>query len=87
LAIQAEREVFGTIKNNNLAYYTTDSYRSLCRGVVKTVRLYNRSKPHRELSSRLSPDQFVKELNQGGHPDYRVNIWSKLTSAKMLHVN
>ncbi|TVQ03453.1 MAG: transposase [Balneolaceae bacterium] len=79
--------VNGTIKNNYLAFYTTDTYRSLCRGVAKAVRLYNRSKPHRELPSRLSPDQFVKELNQGGHPDYRVNIWSKLTSTKMLHVN
>lgn len=76
-----------TIKSNYLAYYTTDSYRSLCRGVAKAVRLYNRSKPHRGLPSRLSPDQFVKELNQGSYPDYRVKIWSKLTSTKMLHVN
>lgn len=76
-----------TIKHNYLAYYTTDSYQSLRRGVVKAVRLYNRSKPHRGLPSRLSPDQFVKELNQGSHPDYRVNIWSKLTSTNTLHVN
>lgn len=76
-----------TIKTNYLAYYSTDSYRSLCSGVTKAVRLYNRSKPHRGLPSRLSPDQFVKELNQGLHPDYRVNIWSKLTSTKTLHVN
>ena len=76
-----------TIKHNYLKYYTTDSYNSLCKGVAKAVRLYNSSKPHRGLPSRLSPDQFVKELNQGLHPDYRVNIWSKLTSTKMLHVN
>lgn len=76
-----------TIKYNYLAYYTTDSYQSLQQGVVKAVRLYNHSKPHRGLPSRLSPDQFVKELNQGDHSDYRVNIWSKLTSTKMLHVN
>ena len=76
-----------TIKHNYLKFYTTDSYISLCKGVAKAVRLYNRSKPHRGLPSRLSPDQFVKELNQGSYPDYRVNIWSKLTSTKMLHVN
>jgi transposase InsO family protein len=76
-----------TIKHNYLKFYTTDSYNSLCKGVAKAVRLYNRSKPHRGLPSRLSPDQFVKELNQDSYPDYRVNIWSKLTSTKMLHVN
>lgn len=76
-----------TIKHNYLAYYTTDSYRSLCAGVAKAVRLYNRSKPHRGLPSRLSPDQFVKERNQGCYPDYCVNIWSKLTSTNMVHVN
>jgi len=76
-----------TIKANYLAYYRTDSYRSLCQGVAKAVRLYNGSKPHRGLPSRLSPDQFVKELNQGSYPDYRVNIWSKLTSTNMLNVN
>ena len=76
-----------TIKHNYLNYYTTDSYQSLRQAVVRAVRLYNRSKPHRGLPSRLSPDQFVKELNRGGYPDYRVNIWSKLTSTKMLHVN
>lgn len=76
-----------TIKNNYLSYYTTNSYRSLCAGVSKAVRLYNRSKPHRGLPSRLSPEQFIKERNQGLHPDYHVNIWSKLTSTKMLHVN
>ena len=76
-----------TIKHNYLAHYTTSSYHSLCRGVAKAVRLYNRSKPHRGLPSRLSPDQFVKELNQGGHPDYRVNIWSPLTATNRLHAN
>jgi putative transposase len=76
-----------TIKNNYLKYYTTDSYSSLCKGVARAVRVYNCSKPHRGLPSRLSPDQFVKGLNQGSYPDYRVNIWSKLTSTKMLHVN
>ena len=76
-----------TIKHNYLKYYTTDSYNSLCKGVAKAVRLYNRSKPHRGLPSRLSPDQFVKELNQGGHPDYRVEIWSPLTATNRLHVN
>lgn len=49
-----------TIKNNYLACYAVDSYRSLCSGVARAVRLYNRSKPHRGLPSRLSPDQFVK---------------------------
>lgn len=76
-----------TIKHNYLKYYTTDSYNSLCKAVVKAVRLYNGSKPHRGLPSRLSPDQFVKEFNQGGHPDYRVNIWSPLTATKRLHIN
>ena len=76
-----------TIKHNYLAHYTTNSYHSLCRGVAKAVRLYNRSKPHRGLPSRLSPDQFVKERNQGGHPDYRVNIWSPLTATNRIHVN
>lgn len=76
-----------TIKHNYLKYYPTDSYNSLCKGVAKAVRLYNRSKPHRGLPSRLSPDQFVKELNQGGHPDYRVKIWSPLTATNRLHVN
>jgi len=76
-----------TIKNNYLSYYTTDSYRSLCAGVSKAVRLYNSSKPHRGLPSRLSPDQFIKERNQGYYSDYSVHIWSKLTSTKMLHAN
>lgn len=76
-----------TIKHNYLKFYPTDSYHALCKGVAKAVRVYNRSKPHRGLPSRLSPDQFVKEHNQGSYPDYRVNIWSKLTSTKMLHVN
>jgi len=76
-----------TIKHNYLAHYSTNSYRSLCRGVAKAVRLYNRSKPHRGLPSRLSPDQFVKEYNQGSHPDYRVNIWSPLTATNRLHIN
>jgi len=76
-----------TIKHNYLKYYTTNSYNSLCKGVAKAVRKYNCSKPHRGLPCRLSPDQFVKELNQGYHPDYCVNIWSKLTSTNTLHVN
>ncbi|WP_158278758.1 DDE-type integrase/transposase/recombinase [Rhodohalobacter mucosus] len=76
-----------TIKEGYLQHYTTDSYSSLAAGVCRAVRLYNHSKPHRGLPCRLSPDQFVKELNQGLHPDYRVNIWSKLTSTKMLYVN
>jgi len=76
-----------TIKHNYLAHYTTNGYRLLSRGVAKAVRLYNRSKPHRGLPSRVSPDQFVKELNQGRHPDYRVNIWSPLTATNRLHVN
>ncbi len=76
-----------TIKSNYLAYYATGSYRSLQRGITKAVRLYNHGKPHRGLPSRLSPDQFVRERNQGSYADYRVNIWSKLTSTKMLHVN
>jgi putative transposase len=76
-----------TIKANYLAFYNIDSYHSLRRGVARAVRVYNASKPHRSLPSRLSPDQFVKEHNQGLHPDYRVNIWSKLTSTNMLYVN
>lgn len=76
-----------TIKHGYLKYYTTNSFESLSQGVNKAVRMYNRSKPHRGLPGRLSPDQFVKERNQGKHPDYCVNIWSKLTSTKMLHVN
>jgi putative transposase len=76
-----------TIKSNYLAHYRTECYRSLRSGISKAVRLYNCSKPHRGLPSRLSPDQFVNELNQGSYPDYRVNIWSKLTSTKMLNVN
>lgn len=76
-----------TIKEGYLKHYTTNSYGSLAAGVRRAVGLYNQSKPHRSLPSRLSPDQFVKELNQGLHPDYRVHIWSKLTSTKMLHVN
>jgi len=76
-----------TIKHNYLAYYTTNSYTSLCRGVARAVHLYNRSKPHRGLPSRLSPDQFINEYNQGSHPDYCVNIWSPLTATNRLHVN
>jgi len=76
-----------TIKYNYLKYYTTDSYNSLCKGVAKAVRLYNRSKPHRSLPSRLSPDQFVKERHRGSYPEYCVNIWSPLTATKQLHVN
>lgn len=76
-----------TIKNNYLAHYIINSYRSLCAGVKKAVGCYNASKPHRGLPSRLSPDQFIKTYNQGEYPDYCVNIWSKLTSIKMLHLN
>jgi transposase InsO family protein len=76
-----------TIKHNYLAYYTTDSYHSLCCGIARAVRLYNRSKPHRGLPSRLSPDQFIKERHQGSYPDYCVNIWSPLTATNRLHVN
>ena len=76
-----------TIKNNYLKYYRTDTYRTLCRSVSRAVRKYNESKPHRGLPSRLSPDQFVKEHNQGNYSDHTVNIWSKLTSTKMIHVN
>jgi len=76
-----------TIKLGYLQYETTNSYHSLCKAVAKAVRLYNATKPHRGLPSRLSPDQFVKERNQGNHPDYCVKIWSKLTSTKMIHVN
>lgn len=76
-----------TIKHNYLAHYTLANYRALCQGVAKAVRLYNGGKPHRGLPSRLSPDRFVEEHNQGKHPDYSVHIWSKLTSTKMLYVN
>lgn len=76
-----------TIKENYLAHYTTNCYSSLCTGVSKAVRLYNTGKPHRGLPSRLSPKQFVKEFTQGSYPEYRVDIWSKLTSTNMVHVN
>ena len=76
-----------TIKRNYLDYYKMDCFRSLCRYVGQSVDLYNESKPHRGLPSRLSPAQFAKELNQGGHPDYKVKIWSKLTSTKTLQLN
>lgn len=76
-----------TIKHNYLAYFKPDDYDALQRAVSKAVRLYNQSKPHRSLPLRLSPDQFVKELNQGNFPDYQVKIWSKLTDPKMLNVN
>lgn len=79
--------VHRTLKYGYLCYNTTSSYTSLSRAVAKVVRLYNGSKPHRGLPCRLSPDQFVKELNQGNFSDYRVNIWSKLTSINTLHVN
>jgi transposase InsO family protein len=76
-----------TIKENYLAYYATGSYRSLCQGVAKAVKLYNRSKPHRGLPSRMSPDQFAEKLTQGGYPEFSVNIWSPLTATNRLHVN
>ena len=75
-----------TIKENYLAHYSAKCYRSLQAGVTKAVNLYNTSKPHRGLPSRMSPSQFAKDLTQGGHPEYRVHIWSKLTSTKMLYV-
>lgn len=76
-----------TIKRNYLDHYKTNCFQSLCRRVDQAVGLYNQSKPHRGLPSRMAPDQFVKELNQGGHPDYKVKIWSKLTSTNRLHLN
>lgn len=76
-----------TIKNNYLKFYKPDTLNALEKGVSKAVRLYNYSKPHRGLPSRLSPDQFVKELNEGNHTDYQVHIWSKLTATKMFHLN
>lgn len=76
-----------TIKSSYLAHYKTNGYRSLCIAVAKAVRMYNRSKPHRGLPTRLSPDQFVLARKQGSHLEYSVNIWSKLTSTKMLYVN
>lgn len=76
-----------TIKHNYLAHYTLANYWALCQGVAKAVRLYNGSKPHRGLPSRLSPDQFMEEHGCGKHLDYSVHIWSNLTSTKRLHVN
>lgn len=76
-----------TIKRNYLDHYTTNSYRSLSSAVVKAVSLYNRSKPHRGLPLRLSPEQYIYECSQGKHGGYRVKIWSQLTSTKMLHFN
>ena len=76
-----------TMKHNYLKHYPTKTYRSLCRSVKKAVRMYNKSKPHSGLPSRLSPDQFVKERNQGKYTDYGFRIWSKLTSTKSLCLN
>jgi putative transposase len=76
-----------TIKENYLRHYNLDSLNALQKGVKKAVTLYNRSKPHRGLPGRLSPDQFVKEHANGLHPEYTVNIWSKLTSTKMIKMN
>lgn len=76
-----------TIKRNYLDYYAIKDYQGLSAGVRKAVRLYNRSKPHSSLPSRLSPDQFHKKFNRGQYPDYHVTIWSQLTSTKMLNVN
>ena len=76
-----------TIKTNYLVHYNTNGYRSLCVGLARAVRVYNRSKPHRGLPSRLSPDQFANKRNQGSYLDDRVNIWSKLTSTNMVYDN
>ena len=76
-----------TIKRNYLDHYEIPTFAALCASVHKAVRCYNASKPHRGLPSRMAPDQFIQELNQGFHPDYRVKIWSPLTATKMLHLN
>lgn len=76
-----------TMKENYLNYYDRKDYQRLRAGVKRAVGLYNSSKPHSKLPSRLSPDEFHKEFNRGKHPDYHVKIWSKLTSTKLLNVN
>lgn len=76
-----------TIKHNYLKHYKMDSYKALCVRVGQAVGFYNGSKPHKNLPSRLSPDQFMQEFNEGKHPGYKVKIWSKLTSTKGLSTN
>lgn len=77
----------GTIKNNYLYPWRPDSFKSLKRAVAKAVRVYNKSKPHRNLPNRLAPDAFVAEISNGKFTDYTFNIWSKLTSTKKLNLN
>jgi transposase InsO family protein len=76
-----------TIKENYLNYYSIEDYDTLCSGVGKAVRLYNCSKPHSNLPSRLSPAEFTEAFKRGEYSDYHVKVWSKLTSIKMLNVN
>jgi putative transposase len=74
-----------TIKASNLRYllYHLDTYEQLQTGLTGAVSMYNGSKPHGSFPGRRSPDQ----LNQGSYPGYNFKIWSKLTSAKTLHIN
>lgn len=76
-----------TIKHNYLDYYDMENYQELAAGVSRAVRLYNESKPHKSLPSRLSPDVFHNKFTQGDYPEYHVRIWSKLTSTKHLNLN
>lgn len=76
-----------TIKHNYLKFYTLNNYEDLVRGVSKAVRMYNGYKPHINLPGRMSPDQFIQAQKEGKYAEYKVNVWSKLTSTKMLNVN
>lgn len=76
-----------TIKSNYLSYYRMGNYQDLIAGVRKAVKVYNRSKPHRNLPGRLSPEKFIQAHKEGRYADYTVKVWSKLTSTKMLNVN
>jgi putative transposase len=76
-----------SIKHGYLAHYNLQNFASLQFYLRKAVHHYNSGKPHRCLPGRLSPNQFVKDLNQGLHSNYTVRIWSKLTSTKFLHSN
>jgi transposase InsO family protein len=76
-----------TIKHNYLNHYKIDSYKALCVRVGQAVDLYNSSKPHKSLPSRLSPDDFLRECQEGKHSEYKVKIWSKLTSDIEVNTN
>lgn len=57
----AER-INGIIKNEYLTYFNISSLAQLKHRVKRAVKNYNKSRIHRELPSRLSPDSFDKKL-------------------------